>query len=282
MGSLRQRVVAAVLAVSVIGMGLVALISAPATASSRAATTVSAKCDADVVFIGVRGTGAPAGTDSGDGGRTWNDGGFGQVAGLAARFTMDASASGTTAWVESLDYPASLDGFYLGSMNEGARALKAELDELAGCATPPKVVLAGHSQGAHVILQTLAPQNEFGAASGFSLTAQERAMITGVVLFGDPSYVPGEPWNAPGSGTGWGIFPRRAESLAMLAQYTWEDTPAGASQPQTTSKIRSYCVAGDAFCQSGLAPNAIELHNDYMVDFTNDAYAFLQRTLRAH
>lgn len=111
------------------------------------AQTVDDGCP-DVYFVGVRGSGQPPGV--GD-----------QVADLYDQFVADFE--GSTELV-ALDYPASQGQFgnpsvYTASVEAGAAALPAALDALP--CSGAGVVLAGYSQGAHVI--TLADVGEVDA-----------------------------------------------------------------------------------------------------------------------
>ncbi|KJL24511.1 Cutinase [Microbacterium oxydans] len=161
-------------------------------------------------------------------------------------------------YVERLNYPASDAGAYQQSVTSGVLALQAELEWMASrCATLPAVVLAGHSQGAQVILTALAPGSEIKFGGGFypTLSAKARSMIRAVVVWGDPTWKAGTGWNSSDSmATGQGIFARGQASLDYLAsEYKSWGWPQGSTSPnpQWVPKIRSYCFAKDWACQAG-------------------------------
>lgn len=140
-----------------------------ATAPSATAASTSNPCDF-AVFIGVRGTGAPAGSASAHGGRVWTSGGMGdQLSVLAGKIGSELYPT----YFSSLNYPASATN-YSGSVATGSATLINELNYLSTLCGGygPAVVIAGHSQGAHVISDAL------GAAqwpNGPTLTAQAKA-----------------------------------------------------------------------------------------------------------
>jgi hypothetical protein len=224
------------------------------------------------IFIGVRGTIEPAGSQLGPGDRTWLQGGLGATATLAADFKYDNELP---FYIESLNYPATPIGpDYYTSLEVGKTRLRAELESIASQCPYTNVILAGYSQGAHVIGDVLAP------VSGPTLSAEARRHITGVVFFGDISYRPNKSFNAAGNGTGIGTFQRSdvsSNGLAAYTNYTYA-TPQSTS-PSYVPIIRSYCLAGDQYCQMGTGSNAGTIHGSYLGNTTmqNDAYFHLRR-----
>ena len=161
--------------------------------------------------------------------------------------------------VVSLDYPAvdaqkAVDAFvnlarnpgqdpidgneYIESLNQGVQALGAELDSLtnAGC-SETQVVLAGFSQGAQVVADSL---------SVFSLERRMPDQIASVRLFGEPRFNPRDPAAIPGTLRRGGIFGMRGEL---------EFGP---------DVVESWCVPGDPICDNGtfISVNALRSRID--------------------
>lgn len=248
------------LAIALIAMvALSGLVAAPAQADSSAS-----KCGASYVFIGLRGTQAPSGSNLAPGGRTWSTGGFGdQVSPLATKWR---NTPGVAVYTESIAYTAGpIDGNYINSVNDGSTKLLAELKAILGCKYRPMVILAGHSQGAHALLN---------AVSSPSFSAEMRAMVKAVVAYGDPTYVSGMNYNSPSAApSGAGQFPRAVPSSSTLQAFTtygWPPNDPNATGPVTMSKIRSYCFTGDWACQA--APYNAQSNA------THNAYASLAST----
>lgn len=218
------------------------------------------------VFIAVRGTDAPVGSNLAHSNRLWTTGGMGdQIAPLKTQLHN----GDVPFYFASLNYAASGGAGYASSMNAGADKLVTELNYLA-TACPnnylPAVVLAGHSQGADVILQALSSQNYTARPA---ISARARQMIRAVVAYGDPAYQPYRNFNAPGAATADdGLFFRHNDNWTLLDKYKSWGWPMGGSSQAYVYKIRSYCKTGDLFCQGGLGSNAMAIHNSYNNDAT--------------
>jgi hypothetical protein len=226
------------------------------------------------IFIGVRGTIEPAGSQPGLGGRTWQSGGLGATSTLAADFQLDQELP---SYIESLNYPATAFGpDYYSSLEVGKTRLREEIESIAVQCPYTNIILAGYSQGAHVIGDVMAP------VSGPVLSASAKNAISGVIFFGDIAFRPNKSFNATGSGTGIGTFQRSDVSSNGLAAYTRYiyATPQSTS-PTNVPIIRSYCLPGDQFCQMGTGANAAAIHASYLGNATiqNDAYFHLRRFL---
>ncbi len=160
-------------------------------------------------------------------------------------------------YVEALNYPAGPDVIVSGQI--GATKLASELNWVAShcSANIPNIVLAGHSQGAYVITQTL--------GGPIAISAKARSAIKAVALFGDPSYTPGMPykvWNA----TGIGLLPSSAaqfNAIASTYKYFGYEPGNPATSPGWHYKVREWCFTGDAVCQSGLSSSAWTIHSAY-------------------
>lgn len=234
----RRRVFGA-LATAVVGLSIAVGAATPASAHA-----VADPCTAKAVFIGVRGTGAPAGTKATASGNAWTSGGHGLVAGLAGHF---ASKKQYPMYIESLAYPASSD--YQASVAAGAKKLTAELSWLnTRCKGTARVVLAGHSQGADVVLDALSRLTD----------PKLKRMVTAVAVFGDPTFVANQKYNAAGSGTRHGMMPRSSQERTVLNTYRLS------FQGADYTRLRSFCSAGDWACQ-GAAYNSrsAAIHNGY-------------------
>lgn len=247
---------------SAAGIVLASLIAAaPASAAGI--------CDF-AVFIGVRGTDAPAGSSPTHGGRVWSSGGMGaQIDKLVTAYQQ----LGYPTYFESINYPASGAPNYQSSVTTGVNNLVAELNWLSTqCSYLPAVILAGHSQGAQVILDALGWAS---FPSGPHLTDQAKLMVRAAAVFGDPTYLPNQPYNDPlVHGPHNGFFPRNLTVAGWLAQdYSFQGWPMGGNGPGTVYKIRSWCFTGDYFCQADLSDTNYKLHNSYgdfsMIDARN-------------
>lgn len=204
------------------------------------------------VFISVRGTSADPGWNPTHNGRVWMSGGEGDQVGQLKSYV---AMTDVPFFFESLNYPA--DGASLpASVEQGRLTLIDELNWLATqCTYPPAVVLAGHSQGAWVIMDAL---DGFG---GLSTAAYNS--IKAVALFGDPTYVSNRPYDAAGNGSNSGMFYRQDTSAQEGMRY-W-GWPQGSSNPNPTwvYKIRSWCFSGDFFCQNNAGDSNYSIHNSY-------------------
>lgn len=242
--------------------GLVALtltgtIAISGTASAAAAET-SGLCDF-AQFIGVRGTDAAAGAGLAHGNRVWLTGGHGdEVLVLKAQLK---SSSPLPFYFESLNYPAKGGADYPTSVLTGRNTLINEINWIASQCAGASIVLAGHSQGAAVVLAALTSLNTPGYPE---LTARGRASIKAVAAFGDPNYRPNRAIAAPGNSTGVGLLGPRpiaySDQLDGMRYWGW---PIGGSAQGWVQKIRSWCYPGDFFCATGTGSNAMAIHNSY-------------------
>jgi hypothetical protein len=163
-------------------------------------------------------------------------------------------------YVEALRYPAVIapdltnDG-YVESERDGVIALRGEINALASDCPFTTVQLAGYSQGAHIIGDVLSDRTQ--------LSERAKQLLAGAVLFGDPAYRAGEPWDDPANGSGNGRFARGKGELNA-----WDRTSTTSATPVTM--IRSWCVPDDVFCQSGASQAA---HQSYG-NASTQLYAF--------
>lgn len=93
----------------------------------------------------------------------------------------------------------------------------------------------------------------------FSLVDADALTVSGIAVFGDPSFTAGESFNA-GTATRNGIFSRPAgsDSMALLRTYS--------------GVMRSYCDANDIVCAGGLSQT---VHTNEVVNHAQEAAEFI-------
>jgi hypothetical protein len=133
---------------------------------------------------------------------------------------------------------------YSDSVHDGKQGLSAVLHRLASDCPSSKVLLAGYSQGAHVVQDTMQ-----------SADATLRSHVLGVATFGDPRF------NPAGRGT-LGTFDVRRHGLL------------GSRPADSPVRAESFCISGDPVCQgfiyaslTGLPHGfSVSAHFSYIVD----------------
>ncbi|BBH71387.1 serine esterase [Actinoplanes sp. OR16] len=161
--------------------------------------------------------------------------GFGVLLGpLADRITGDLPQ---TVRATAVDYPASFA--YTASVRQGVRDLTAKVQRTSAACPETRFVLMGYSQGADVVGDAIAGGLDTGN-------------VASVLLFGDPTFTAGEPFNVT-NGNRSGVFPRGRGRLAEVA-----------------GRTRSFCNRNDRFCQGG---TSLAAHLDYAKNI-GDATAF--------
>jgi hypothetical protein len=249
----------------------IALVTTP----SPAQAAYGNMCDYAVV-IGVRGTDAAPGKGSLHSGRLYSDGGFGtEIQPLINQLRRDVFPY----YHHALNYPAAGGTGYIDSVNKGRSRLIAELNYVANSCgkIKPAVVLAGHSQGAAVVLAALIDD---GTSSG-NLTSKARAMIRAVAVYGDPLFKKSQAMNAPGAQDQKnGLLGARPSAwTTQLNQLRYVGWPMGGTKAGWVQIIRSYCYAGDLFCASGTGSKAIDIHNSYGVKETYKVWQWIDYML---
>ncbi len=267
----RLRRLTGAIAALLLAAGLGAVAAPPASATSAGI------CDFGVLLT-ARGTGAPAGAGLAHSNRVWTTGGHGdELLSLAWHFK---STSPLPMYVASVNYPASGDANYFNSVMTGRANLVNEINWLVQqCGTyTPAIFLAGHSQGGAVVLDSL-----LQVSAAPNLSARAKSAIRAVVVFGDPNFSPNQPYNAPGSPTntdglmGGGIQAYN-DQYASYRSWGW---PMGGSGEGWVYKVRSYCYAGDYFCNRGTGPNAMAIHNLYGENSTTAARQWMEYMVNA-
>ncbi|GGK98758.1 hypothetical protein GCM10009769_16220 [Curtobacterium luteum] len=212
------------------------------TQSSSVQASATSSCPS-WLFIGVRGTNEPAGSGKSRGGYGWTSGGLGEMEQVAKKLKRDQNAT-----IESLKYPASWAGVvgpaYWNSVAAGQANLVAEVNAVAKSCSSTKIWLGGHSQGAHVVENTI-------ASGKFSRTA--KINFRGAVLAGNPTYDNSDKIDAPGNGTDNGPLHAWHHNINY---YT-----AVNNKGKRVTQARSRCFRNDIFCQKwGMS---LPVHNSY-------------------
>jgi hypothetical protein len=253
-GRRATRIVAAVVVLVAVSTGL----ATPAFAQIPSPNYYDPTGRCKIPLIYVRGTGEAAGVGSANGGRTYQYGGAGQVIGTQGFEGAMLADSMIPTYEEAILYPAvafTTQANYFQSEAVGVTQLRAEIENLVStCGPAVNIQLAGYSQGAHVIGDVL------DVTSPTQLSAAAKHSIGGVVLWGDPTYRPGEAWDATGNGTLPGFFGSRA--AGAFAPYVRTVWPWNSPGPYSTTTVRSYCTAGDAWCQHQW-PAGQAIHQNY-------------------
>lgn len=245
---------------------LTGLVAGPAQAGTLTAT--GDRCG-PATLIYVRGTSEPAGSGSRFGGRIYQSGGIGNMLvnfGLAVDNDQQIPV-----YQEALNYPATALNpatlnYYTSSVSTGVVRLRAEIEDIAATCPYTNILLAGYSQGAHVIGDVIDKTN------GTQLSANAKAHITAVALWADPTYKQQEAWDAAGNGLYDGYFIRSSGAFSPYTATIW---PVNATSPQTVSTVRSYCKSGDEWCQSAF-PDGGSIHASYN---TTSGWAFMRQFL---
>lgn len=259
LGARRRRSILSVISTLVM-LGSIILVGAPANAMPTSNLCSFA------VFIGVRGTGAAAGTNLTHNGRVWTTGGHGTQ--VAPVVTGLYNLPDMPFYFESLAYPALPT---LGpSIQDGVAKLTAELNYVAQTCPYSPIVLAGHSQGAAVITQTL--------TTSLLLSATAKANIRNVVLYGDPYYQRGLITNYPDRANNGALWDPMVQNKVRLADYKYWGWPAGGNSEAWIYKVREYCNIGDYFCQNNTADSGFVIHNSY-AQYANSVTGWIQYSM---
>jgi len=174
-----------------------------------------------------------------------------------ALVTQIVNTSHQTVSRASVSYPATLTN-YASSSAQGVAALKTQLTTQVQSCPDQKIVLAGYSQGAHVILDVLGGGG--GGSLGAStppIAASIASHVVAAVSFGDPRHVVNQAFDL-GTSRRNGLFPRGAAQLQVLGGFAPE--------------IEAFCDANDTFCDSG-ASTAV--HLTYLNRYQNAAATFV-------
>jgi acetylxylan esterase len=174
-----------------------------------------------------------------------------------ALVTQIVTASDQTVSRAAVNYPATLTN-YARSSAQGVSALTTQLTRQVRQCPDQKIVLAGFSQGAHVVLDVLGGGG--GGVLGTTtqpISSSIASHVAAVATFGDPRHVVNQPSDL-GTSTRNGLFPRSAAQLRTLAGFA--------------NRIQAFCDSGDTFCDRGLN---VAVHSTYLNRHQNDAAAFV-------
>ncbi|KPV72292.1 carbohydrate esterase family 5 protein [Rhodotorula graminis WP1] len=200
---------------------------------------------------------------------------------------------------EAVSYPATLYP-YLSSEAAGVSAMTSLVQSyVARCGEGSRLILAGYSQGAQVVGDTLCGSSGlfggFSVPSGFGsstsspwsfsglskrdldsfntstddalakrqLSSSISGNIVAAIQMGDPSFVPGQSFDA-GTSRMRGLFPRSSSGVQCLQGFA--------------DRLRSYCDTGDEFCASGFS---LAVHLSYVQRYGAEAAAFAVSRARA-
>ncbi|KAB8339100.1 hypothetical protein FH972_022036 [Carpinus fangiana] len=160
----------------------------------------------------------------------------------------------------AVDYPASIistsDPLYPKSVSDGITDTINKIhDYVDTCGASSRIVLIGYSQGGNVMTDVLAG----GVFKPDPIDPSYGQYITGVVVFGDPSFTYPESFDL-GTSTSDGLFSRNedGDSEALLNTYS--------------NVIESYCDDGDPFCASG---DDEDVHHHYFDKYSQQAADFI-------
>ena len=240
-----------------LAMSTISAVLATIGIGTPASATIGSRCGF-ATLIGVRGTYEDAGTGSSNGGRTYASGGLGNV---VRNFGIGMQSDpNIPVYVEALNYPAVFlqpgnpqAASYASSLSIGTNNLRGEIENLTVNCPQTNILLAGYSQGAHVINNVL--RNDGG------LSAAAKAHVRAVVMFGSPTFHGGEAWNAPGAGSSHGVVGMVGNAdLAQYKHLTW--VPPSYVLGYLPA-VRSFCLSGDFFCQTNFTDNGMSIHESY-------------------
>ncbi|KAK8128674.1 hypothetical protein PG984_009782 [Apiospora sp. TS-2023a] len=185
----------------------------------------------------------------------------------------DAICSGVSGGCgyEDIQYPATFEN-YCASAGAGVKNGLAQITAYAQRCPSAKLVLTGYSQGGHVVSDILgggggtfpgSPQCTQGTTAALSPSTSPGNKIVAALFFGDVRHTPSQSYNvgtAPSSAKG--IWPRTGSGLSALNAFS--------------SKLRSWCDAGDPACASG---NNGQVHTGYFQKYVPDAAAWAKTKL---
>src|SRR4051794_26816348 len=126
-----------------------------------------------------------------------------------------------------------------GVVRQGVADMAEKIEATASSCPDTKIVLAGYSQAAQAVGDTIAGA---GRRGGPAVDAAAIDRVAAITLFGDPAFTAGEPFNAADRNRN-GVFSRGRCRLDAVADRT-----------------RSLCNQGDSFCQNG---QSLAAHLDY-------------------
>ncbi|KAB8212868.1 cutinase [Aspergillus novoparasiticus] len=193
--------------------------------------------------------------------------GDGMMHSLAQRIIADLGSE--RADREAIDYPATGLGeytAYMDSVRKGSEAIALQVTNYASRCPTSKLVLLGYSQCAQIIGDALCGTELTSASLGGSASDPSEGptstsdtsiiliylLVSAIVLYGDPSFRTGEPYDKGTSTSSGSRPPGSCQFYAPL--------------------IRSYYDTKDAFCASGQSDI---VHTGYFIRYNSDAANFV-------
>jgi len=205
---------------------------------------------------------------NGSRGRLYESGGHGRLSQIAARANGDPNIY---IYSKSLVYGATAlangtqNSGYLADIAAAKARLTTEIEYLVSICPYVNIILAGYSQGAQIIGDTISSYSS-------RLSASASQHITGVVLFADPSYRSGERWDDGASGSNLGTFPREQGAFVYFNRTNWD-----LGFPVDVPSVHSWCIPGDAICQQNYSDAGMNIHGSgYTTDYMNRGWDFLR------
>lgn len=113
--------------------------------------------------------------------------------GIIGAVSEDVQARVAGSDAEAVDYPATLAN-YQESEAEGVAEMTRLVTEYAAACPDSEIVLMGYSQGGQVAMDVLCGTSSAGFAATDPLSADVAGQISAVVVMGEPTFVPGEPY----------------------------------------------------------------------------------------
>ena len=151
----------------------------------------------------------------------------------------------TYSTITGVDYPATRDNPpYANSVHTGAVNLQSMIRNAVAVDSTGSIVLLGYSQGAQVVGDAICGSSSPGSNTTTALAQRYSSYIKAVVWTGDPSHNASQTF-VRGGGYHNGVNARRSNINC---------TGFG-------GKIRSYCIDGDVYCDSGKNASAHGLYN---------------------
>jgi hypothetical protein len=229
----------------------------PAPAPEPVSPDLSSDGCADVLFIGARGSGEPPrdGSYSSDPAANMGSRVSGIYEGFRDSMNRFLPGGGDSPTVRGIgliypaadaDVPNIVTGVYRDSVSYGIGALRALVSgELSRCdkaGHPEKIVLAGYSQGAHLVRETL----------GLLAIEGKLGRVLGVALLADPATNPDDGGFRDGTAD-----QQHAVGIWARAGMAYEPLPGSIS-----SRTILYCDFGDIVCAPGKDSSG-SIHGDY-------------------
>ncbi|KAK7955959.1 uncharacterized protein PG986_005181 [Apiospora aurea] len=180
-----------------------------------------------------------------------------------------SGVSGGGCGYEDIQYPATFEN-YCASAGAGVKNGLAQITAYARRCPQAKLVLTGYSQGGHVVGDILGGGGgEFqgctqGTTGALSPSTSPGNQIAAALFFGDVRHTPSQSYNTGGNApsSAKGIWPRTGSGLSALNAFS--------------SKLRSWCDAGDPACASG---NNGQVHTGYFQKYVPEAAAWAKTKL---